>query len=147
MKSKWLVIGIVIIIIVLGGMFLFLKTNNQASNNSSLNAQPTNQTRTTSAPTVSSTATEKTVEVTLTSQGFSPSTITIDKGTKVVWTNKSGEAATINSDPHPFHTDYAPLNLGSFNDGEKLELVFNKSGTYKYHNHLNASEKGTIVVK
>lgn len=147
MKTKWIVIGIVVIVIVLGGVFLFLKTNNQTSNNPSTNTQPTIQTQATSTPTGSPATTEKVIEVSLTSEGFSPSTLTIEKGTKVVWTNKSGEEANVSSDPHPFHTDYPPLNLGDFNDVGKLELVFDKSGTYKYHNHLNSSQRGTIIVQ
>jgi len=51
------------------------------------------------------------------------------------------------SDPHPVHTDYPPLNLGTFFDGASLSLKFPTAGTYVYHNHLNPSERGTIVVK
>ncbi len=85
--------------------------------------------------------------VTLTANGFSPTSLTIKAGQTVTWVNKSGEAATINSAPHPVHTSYPPLNLGNFPDGGTLSLTFDKPGTYGYHNHLNPSEQGTIIVE
>lgn len=85
--------------------------------------------------------------VILTANNFEPSSITVKVGTKVTWINKSGVAATVDSDSHPIHTDYQPLNLGRFSDGESLSLTFDKPGSYKYHNHLNAAQTGTVVVQ
>lgn len=85
--------------------------------------------------------------VTVTASGFAPQTLTIKAGTKVVWMNKSGTAVTVNSAVHPTHLVYPPLNLGEFGDGSSVQLVFDKPGTYKYHNHLNPSQTGTIVVE
>lgn len=98
------------------------------------------------APT-SSEAPQSQNTVTLTSNGFSPATLTIKAGSSVTWVNKSGETATVNSDPHPIHTAYPPLNLGSFSDGATLSLTFDKPGSFGYHNHLQPSEKGTIIVQ
>jgi plastocyanin len=85
--------------------------------------------------------------VILSDTGFSPQTLTIKPGDNVTWVNQSQSDATVNSDPHPTHTDYPPLNLGSFLPGASLSLIFNSPGTYKYHNHLNPSQTGTVVVK
>lgn len=86
-------------------------------------------------------------KVNLTASGFNPQTITVKVATKVVWENKSGTTATVNSAVHPTHQVYPPLNLGSFEDGEVMSLAFDKPGTYKYHNHLNPSQVGTVVVE
>lgn len=67
--------------------------------------------------------------------------------TKVIWTNKSGDFANVSSDPHPTHVNYPPLNLSGFADSQTVELVFNKPGTFKYHNHLEPSKTGTIIVE
>lgn len=85
--------------------------------------------------------------VVLTKEGFSPKSITVKTGTEVVWLNNSGETATVNSSAHPTHLDYAPLNLGDFENGESLSLIFDTPGTYKYHNHLNASQTGEVIVE
>lgn len=85
--------------------------------------------------------------ITLTAAGFSPGTLTINVGDKVVWINESGIDATVSSNPHPTHTDYPPLNLGSFPNGGTLSLTFDKVGAFGYHNHLNPNQSGTIVVQ
>lgn len=87
------------------------------------------------------------VTITLTKNGWSPETLTIKAGQVVTWVNTSGHDATVNSDPHPTHTDYLPLNLGGFSNGQALSLAFPKKGTYGYHDHLNPRNKGTIIVK
>ncbi|KKU01651.1 MAG: Blue (Type 1) copper domain protein [Candidatus Amesbacteria bacterium GW2011_GWA1_46_35] len=100
-------------------------------------SQPTSQ------PTQSESSTPAVV---LTASGFAPQSVTVAVGTKVTWTNNSGATATVNSVNHPTHLAYSPLNLGSFGGGETLSLVFDRPGTYKYHNHLNASQTGVVVV-
>lgn len=85
--------------------------------------------------------------ITLNADGFSPATLTVKAGTTVTWENKSGSGATVNSDPHPTHTAYPPLNLGFFNDGASLKLTFDQPGNYGYHNHLSPSQKGKIIVQ
>lgn len=86
-------------------------------------------------------------EVVLSAEGFGPQTLNIKTGESVTWKNGSGGTATVNSDPHPIHTNYPPLNLGRFNDGETLTLIFDKPGNYGYHNHLNPSQTGKIIVE
>lgn len=86
-------------------------------------------------------------EVSLTLTGFSPKTITVKAGTKVVWTNSSGQAGNVSSNLHPTHLIYPALNLGNFEGSQSVSLVFDKAGTYGYHNHLNTTETGTIVVE
>lgn len=83
----------------------------------------------------------------LNSNGFSPSTLTIKAGESIAWVNQSGKTATVDSDTHPTHTAYTPLNLGSFDDGATLSLTFDKAGSYGYHNHYNPSVRGTIIVE
>ncbi len=85
--------------------------------------------------------------VTLTKSGFSPATLTIKANSRVAWVNNSGQPASVNSNDHPTHKLYPPLNLGLFNSGSSVQLVFDKPGTYKYHNHLNPAQTGTIIVQ
>jgi plastocyanin len=87
-----------------------------------------------------------TIEITVTEDGFSPNSITVDAGTAVVWNNTSGDTVNVSSAPHPAHTDFPFLNLGDLSAGDKFSLVFDTPGTYKYHNHLDSSKFGTIVV-
>ncbi|MCL6096182.1 MAG: cupredoxin domain-containing protein [Patescibacteria group bacterium] len=132
MNNKFLLI-IAVVVILLGGFFLL---GNKTKNNQT--AQKQNPTP------------AKTVEgkaVTVTDKGFEPQTITIKAGQRVVWTNKSGSPVTVNSDVHPTHLLWPFLNLGQFADGAGVSVVFEKTGKYTYHNHLNTSQTGIVTVE
>lgn len=86
------------------------------------------------------------VDVTLTQSGFSPSTVIVDANTFVSWRNDSGEQASVNSDPHPTNHAYPVLNNGLFDDGWSVSSWMRHGGTFTYHNHLNPSQVGTIIV-
>lgn len=138
---QWILIYVVIGIVIYGLIYYFVVAKKGGYNPSPSIAPATN-----SEATTSSTETSQD-NVILTANGFSPATLSIKAGTKVTWTNQSGNGATVNSNPHPSHTDYQPLNLGSFQNGGTLSLAFDKPGTYGYHNHLNPTQTGTIVVQ
>lgn len=127
-------IGILVVVLLLAGAFLFLSRG-----------------KTTIPPVVSKpvqqTQQQEEVKITYSSTGFSPNSVTIKAGTKVTWTNTGGGKLSLNSDPHPTHSNYRPLNLGFITDGQSKSLVFDTPGTYGYHNHFNASDTGTVIVK
>lgn len=144
-------LGFLIIIVLVIGSIVFLNHN---QNNKLTKISSTNSVVVTAMPTdvVSRNSsagnnTEEATVINVTSEGFVPSTINIKAGTKVTWFNISGQTVTVNSDPHPIHTDYPPLNLGEFANGQSVSLVFPKAGTYGYHNHLNPSQKGKVIVQ
>lgn len=147
---QWILIYVVIGGIIYAGIYYFFlakKGGYNSSQSGQYQSPATQQASPTTTQATSTTAQQSQNTVTLTANGFSPASLTIKAGQTVTWVNKSGEAATVNSAPHPVHTAYPPLNLGSFPDGGTLSLKFDKPGTYGYHNHLNPSERGTIVVE
>lgn len=132
MNSKLLIV--VSALIIAGGLFFMLRPSEKLPSSSELPTTPTTQP-----------SEEPVVEVT--ENAFSPSALTIKKGTKVTWVNKSGVIANISSGPHPVHNIYPPLNLENFNNEESLSLTFDKPGTYGYHDHLNPNRTGIITVE
>lgn len=148
MNSKNILGIVALILIAIVGFATTQSKNTQtAQSPTDMQSTPT-QAETLSPSTSSGSMMEKSGEthVTLSTSGFTPETIMIKTGTKVVWTNKSGDQATVDSDFHPTHRSYPALNLGRFNDGETLSLTFGKAGTYNYHDHLNPSWSGTVIV-
>lgn len=154
MRGK-LLIGTLIFLIIISGILFFLskRLNPSRSNFTSQGALPTS----TSAPTPTSVygagnqdrqevSPNPQDTVTLRADGFAPKVLTIHAGETVTWVNNSGTQATVNSDPHPVHTAYPPLNLGEFNDGDTVSVAFPKPGRYGYHNHFDANQTGTIIV-
>lgn len=85
--------------------------------------------------------------VKISSAGFDAKNITIKVEESVSWTNADSADHTVNSAPHPLHTDYPPLNLGVIKPGESKSLSFPKAGTYRYHDHLNPSLFGSVTVE
>lgn len=152
MRGNWTIGIIAIILLLLAGVYL-LGVNREKG--TILPTPTTQQTKlqTLPSPTSSQSAFPSTTttaaihQIILTSTGWTPATLTIKTGDTVTWINQSGTDATVNSNPHPTHTDYPPLNLGTFTNGSTLSLAFPQKGTYGYHNHLNPSEKGTILVE
>lgn len=137
MNNK-LLLGAVALVVIAGAVILI---GGKEQTPSTAPAQKSEQ------PAAASPTEAKTTTVTITSSGFEPQTVTIKVGEKVVWMNKSGGVANVNSAVHPTHQVFPPLNLGQVADGSSLELIFDKAGTYKYHNHLDASQTGTVVVE
>jgi len=79
--------------------------------------------------------------------GFSPASLTVKIGETVEFKNNSQNRVQVNSDPHPTHTLFPVLNIGQIAPGESSSVTFDKAGTYTYHNHLNVSQTGTIMVE
>ncbi len=140
---QWILIYAVLGIVIYGLVyyFVFSKKGGNIYNSPSTTPPATNAEATSSSTESSQDA------IILTANGYTPATLTVKAGTKVTWTNQSNSNATVSSDPHPSHTAYLPLNLGGFQNGEMLSLTFDKPGTYGYHNHLNPSQLGTIIVE
>ncbi len=92
----------------------------------------------------------------MTTDGFSPKTVTIKAGQIVMFKN----SGTINQWPasavHPTHGVYPESGgcIGSAFDackgltpGESWSFTFNQKGSWNYHDHLNPSLVGTIKVE
>lgn len=96
---------------------------------------------------VSSSSPEAADTITYTDSGFSPNPINVKVGAAVTFKNASSNVVQVNSAPHPAHNLYPILNIGAINPGESKSITFASAGTYKFHNHLNASQFGQIIVE
>ena len=139
----------VLVVVILGGWFIF---KNQKSA-SMQNPAPAPVTNTESSPLPQANkegtngATMTQTEVKITPAGFEPATITIKAGDTVTWKNVDAQMHDVSSAPHPTHTTYPPLNLGNISPTMSKSLAFPTPGTYKYHDHLTPSLRGTVVVQ
>jgi plastocyanin len=83
-----------------------------------------------------------TVQVRVASFLFSPSALTIKKGTTVLWMNSSGTDHTVTGDTgNPASLDGA---VGA--SGGTFSFTFTVPGTYHYHCSIHPIMKGTITV-
>ena len=90
-------------------------------------------------------------QVLVTSSGFSPQTITIKAGESVTWINAAGAGVYVAPDNHPDHTKYQGIwdddGTGDIANGQEYSQTFQRAGTYTYHNHLDSTVTGTVVVE
>lgn len=150
MEGRHIGIIVVVLLVLIGGWYMLSVTPAQA---------PAPQdTTATSPPPV--TVTEGTT-VLYTDEGFVPSSVTVPAGTKVTFVNQSTKDMWVASAMHPSHSVYSgttlsehcPDTAGTAFDackntvqGATYTFTFGKVGAWKYHNHLDASKFGTIVV-
>lgn len=100
--------------------------------------------------------------VSYTDSGFVPQTFIVKQGDTVIFVNQSSAPTWPASAMHPTHTVYPGSGIqkcgtsekaGIFDackgisQGQEWPFQFNEKGSWQYHDHLNASHYGTIVVK
>ena len=90
-----------------------------------------------------------TAVVTITAGGFNPSILTVKAGTTVTFTNNDIIGHWVASNPHPSHTGLAGFDAKAAVAalGGTYSYTFTKTGSFGYHDHLNPSLTGTVVVQ
>lgn len=79
--------------------------------------------------------------------GFHPSDAVVSVGDTVTFVPKAGKAIWPASDPHPVHTGEPAFDsMAPVEPGQSWSFVFDKPGTYGFHDHLDVSAYGRITV-
>ncbi len=154
-----LFIALIVVLLGVGAGWYFMKGNTQQEEKV---MEPENVVETTRAPELTEEQTPATtagnaitqdkenmekVVVTYTDTGFSPTSVTVKKGTTVTFTNTSTSGMWVASAVHPTHQLLPGFDqLTSSANGTSYDYTFVKVGTWKYHNHVAPSFTGSIVV-
>lgn len=90
---------------------------------------------------------KQTHAVILTTDGFSPSEITINKGDTIKFKTTTGKPFWPASNLHPTHTIYPEFDPKEpIPPDQSWSFTFTKVGEWKYHDHLSPLYKGKITV-
>lgn len=90
--------------------------------------------------------TNKTISIT--ADGFSPSSVTVTVGSKVTFVNNSDTPVWPASDVHPSHLLCPGFDsLKGLKKGESYTVTFDTAKVCPFHNHLKPSMKGTITIQ
>lgn len=172
-NTTWTII--ILLIVAIGGFLLFgggasqEGPNQPATSSNATTTQPTENTEATSSPGTQPTATTSdgqsgqqadrpAATVTYENGTFSPQEVTVQKGETVRFVSQGG-AMWVGVDQHPTHTQYDGTNLqehcqdpstDSFDQceiGQRFSFTFDKTGQFDYHNHVNPSARGTVIVQ
>ena len=88
-----------------------------------------------------------TYTVTLTADGFKPNELTINQGDTVIFKTNLGIPFWPASSLHPTHKIYPEFDpKGRIMPPENWAFTFGRVGKWKYHDHINERDTGTIIV-
>lgn len=138
-KTVKLVVIAIAVVVIAGGAILI--QNNTKEKTSSTNSGSSSQDSSSNSD-----ATTAALTITYDGTAFSLSAETIKVGETVKVTNNSSSELDFDSDPHPVHTDNTELNVGDIAPGESKTFTVHKTGTWGFHNHLDASQHGSFTV-
>ena len=127
--SKIIVISAIVILLIIGVWYFYPKDKNDSQGAETINPE-----------TSSSAGDTNFVQINIQSYSFKPNSITIQKGTTVIWTNLDNVQHTATSDDGLF-------NSGYLSKGISWNYTFNEAGTYGYYCIPHPSMTGKIVVE
>lgn len=94
------------------------------------------------------------LKVEINDTGYTPASIEVKVGDKVVWTNRSQREHTVTStekiaqkDPEGNQEDRFLFDSGPLKGGGTFERVFDKEGTYEYSCQMDKTMKGIVLVR
>lgn len=130
MRNKIIIIVIVVAALAVG---VWAFSNNKSNSSSSTGSNTTT--------TSSSTAPVATNMVSIANMAFSPTDITVKKGTTVTWTNQDSVAHTVTENDGKNGPSAPPLD-----QGKSYSFTYNQTGTFRYHCSIHPSMTGTVTV-
>ena len=145
--KKGIIIGIVIAVILIGGIFFYMSMNKSSSVNTNANPQTNNPANapskeiTNNTPSAPVANTPSTSNVVIQNFAFNPSELTIKQGDTVIWTNKDSVPHTVTSDSGN------ELASSTLSNGATYSHTFNSAGTFDYHCSIHTMMKGKIIVQ
>lgn len=165
MKWLWTIIVIALVLVLGVGYYSWTNSSNATKTGAqikggSVNFPSSGEGQAGQAPQTSSEPATYTVEIS--SNGFSPEELKINRGDKVIFLSVDEDLHRPASNIHPTHKLYPGSGIEkcdtneknlifdacrSLNQGESFSFTFNEAGTWNYHDHLLPRIRGTITVK
>ncbi|HBB37440.1 MAG: Plastocyanin [Candidatus Moranbacteria bacterium GW2011_GWC1_45_18] len=143
--NYWIIVIVALIMII--GIIWYAGAKKKVDLNEAPSSIPSQNSQSTSQSTSEvQKQTEAVIEYT--DSGFSPQSVTVKISDTVAFTNNSSGEMWVASAPHPVHTDYPELDAKrAYTKGETYSFTFEKTGTWKFHNHLNPTKFGSVTVQ
>lgn len=144
--QKVIIVVIVLLIVGVGGFFLI----GSSSPGESCTADTAIVFESVGSVATSSAGISDPVIVIFNNGEVTPSCVKVSQGEEIKWLNAGDENIQIGADPHPVHTGNKEVSYGGFvldmAPGEEKTFTISKVGKTGYHDHLNSSTGGAIIV-
>lgn len=144
--SKGLLIGIVVAALAIAGLIVFVLNSQPETAPNSDNNQAETPTGSAERDNEVAPNPSERMTVTITSNGFEPSTLTVKKNTVITVKNESGRTAQFASNEHPSHRDNPEMNIKTLAPGESDSYTATAVGKWGFHDHFDETQTGTITV-
>ncbi|MEX0881288.1 MAG: cupredoxin domain-containing protein [Candidatus Saccharimonadales bacterium] len=131
--------GLVVVALVAAAAFIIAGRGDD-QNNTNPNQQTESTTQSTNNTATNNRAAATTNKVSISNFTFSPTDITVKKGTTVTWTNNDSVAHTVE-----FDTDNIPKSE-TLGNGDTFSFTFNDEGAFNYICGIHPSMHGTVTV-
>lgn len=142
-KSSKLAVGIVLLI---AGVGLFVWALNARKADVPASIPESSQTARNNDSSVATATEALAAIIVFTNDGFTPNTLSVKKGTVVTVKNESSKRVQFSSDDHPSHRDDPSLNMKTLAPGESGTFTAVTVGTQGFHDHIDDSKVGTLIV-
>jgi len=136
---KTLSIGLIIIVLLFGIILVGCAQQGNPANTGTTGQTQTNSSASNGNPQEQTTG-AKTYTIDISGFAFSSSSLNINKGDTVIWTNKDSVPHTVTSDAG------AELSSDKLSNGQTYSHTFNSAGTFAYHCSVHTSMKAEVVV-
>jgi len=135
-------LGILVVVLILIGGYAVVKHNDKNAPNTSTSSNSVdNSSNMTISSNQSSSSASQTNAVNITNFAFSPSNITVKKGTAVTWTNKDSVAHTVTENDGQDGPKSSNLD-----QNQTYSFTYNTVGTFKYHCSIHPDMTGSVTV-
>ncbi|HEX8947162.1 MAG TPA: cupredoxin domain-containing protein [Candidatus Paceibacterota bacterium] len=132
--SKNTILWTIVIVLVIGiGIYALNKKSTET------NVQQPASTSTSTQQSANGNPQAQTAAIAIKNFAFNPATVTINKGTTVIWTNQDSVA-------HRIKSGYG-FNSNNLNPGDAYHYQFNEAGTFDYICGIHPYMHGTVIVR
>jgi amicyanin len=135
------VIGLIVVVVIAAAAFFIIGRDDTQNNDTTSQQTPASSQGTATPPPSNSSSPNASNKVTITNFSFSPTDITIKKGTTVTWTNNDSVQHTVTADSGDDGPKSQPLS-----SGQTYSFTFSDEGTFNYHCTFHPEMHGTVTV-
>lgn len=91
---------------------------------------------------------QKSVQVKMVGLKFVPQDMIVSPGTTITWVNEESHPHFVNTETHPEHTYYPPMNSTELQIGATFSVMLERQGQYDYHCSLHYPQRmvGSVIV-
>ncbi len=141
-KAVWAAVGVVVVLILVVWAIIAARNNSQPANTATNQspAAPAPYTGPVQAPLSGADLAKASPDVSINDGSFSPGSVTINQGDRVIWVNKGTNTHAVTSDGGLFQS----LIL---NPGQRYQFTFTVKGTFTYHDSTNPGMTGRVIVQ